>query len=118
MNSVQEQTIHKLRQQQDKCPDGSPARFVAAQLVDICRNEPASAEILLPDLDNPDMDVIHAERQIKALADEKHKASHSSCVCVTPDEAETALRKFYGLPAAHAAPVEPSDDFINLLDFL
>ena len=121
MTVTQENAVAKLREQQEKCEDSSPAWGVAEQLIDICSRESASAEIILPDLDNPEMDVVHAEKEIRKLADEKHKKSRSSCVCVTPKEAEGVLRKFYGLPDA-AAP-EAANDFtgllnINPLDFL
>lgn len=107
MTEFQTNAIAKLREQQDKQKADSPARYVASQLIDICSREPRAAEIILPDLDNPEMDVVHAEKKINALADEKHKANGGKCVCVTPPEAEAVLRKFYGLPDAlpAAAPM-------------
>ena len=105
MNDKQTKAVEKLRQQQSKHAEGSAPWAVAAQLIDICFREPRAAEIILPDLDNPEMDVVHAEKQINALADEKHKAHGGKCVCVTPTEAEAVLRKFYGLPVYGQMPV-------------
>lgn len=124
MNATQEKAIAKLREQQSKAKEHSPAWGVAEQLIDICSAEPAAAEILLLDLDNPDMDISHAEKKIHDLADEYHKKFRGSCVCVTLKEAEGVLREFYGLPSTPEAPyprygftVTPTDH-ISLADFL
>lgn len=123
MNATQEQAIAKLREQQSKQAMFSSAWGVAGQLIDICSRDPAAAEIILPDLDNPEMSVDIAEKEIRKLADEHHKKSKSSAVCVTPEEAETVLRKFYGLPNANAPavpdpPPAPASDMLSLADFL
>lgn len=119
MNDIQKQAIDKLRQQQSKHPKGSAPFAVAQQLIDICQREPASAALLNADLDNAEMSIVRAERQIKKRADELHRETASSGVCVSPDEAETILRKFYGLPDSGAAvPDTPDDDFLHFEDFL
>lgn len=108
MNATQEKAIAKLREQQAKTKEGSPAWGVGEQLADICAAEPDAAAIILPDLENPDMGITQAERKIRALADEKHKKLGGGSVCVTPKEAEGVLRKFYGLPDSGQAVREPA----------
>lgn len=108
-----EQAIVRLREQQGKVKERSAPWMVAEQLMDICRREPASAELIVQDLDNPDMSIEKAERQIKAFADRRKVGSFA---CVTPAEAEEILRKFYGLPSPEDAPVA-IDNVLRLGDF-
>ena len=94
-----QEAIRKLREQQSRVKERSPQWMVAEQLMDLCRREPESAELIGRDLDNPQMGIVEAERKIKAFADQ-HKTGNFSCV--TPGEAERILREFYGLPSADA----------------
>lgn len=87
--------IDKLREQQSKVKERGPQWMVAEQLMDICRAEPACAELLDQDLDVEAMSITEAEKKIKAYAD-AHKTG--SFACVTPAEADRILREFYGLP--------------------
>lgn len=109
-----EEAIKKLREQQSKVEERSAPWMVAEQLMDICRREPFSAELIAQDLENEKMSIVEAEKQIKAFAD-KHKTGRFSCV--TPVEAENILRDFYGLP-------KPGEDApkkgvaIDLMDYL
>lgn len=114
-----EQAIMMLEEQQSKVKERSPQWIVGEQLKDICRHEPASAELIAQDLENEQMSITEAEKQIKAFAD-KHKTGSFSCV--TPMEADRILREFYGLPARSgdaAAPVAPEcgAKILNLADF-
>lgn len=125
MTSYQESAIAKLRKQQNEQAERSAVWYCANQLIAICRNEPASAEILCADLDNPDMDIVHAEDAIRKLADKYHaeaKIRGRSCVAISDAEAETVLREFYGLPKADDAPAVPDAPAqavsVNLADFL
>ena len=95
MTAPVESAIAKLREQQSKVPDRSQQWTVAEQLMDICRMEPASAELINQDLDNPSMSITEAEKKIKAFAD-SHKTGNFACV--TSMEADRILREFYGLP--------------------
>ena len=95
MTATVDSAIAKLREQQSKVKDRSPQWMVAEQLMDICRTEPASAELIAQDLDNPAMSITKAEKKIKAFAD-NHKTGNFACV--TPMEADRILREFYGLP--------------------
>ena len=92
---MSEKAIEMLREQQSKVKERSAPWMVAEQLMDICRQEPASAELIAQDLENASMSIVEAEKKIKAFAD-KHKTGNFSCV--TPVEAENILREFYGLP--------------------
>jgi hypothetical protein len=111
------EAIDKLRAQQKKVPERSPQWMVAEQLIDICRHEPESAELIAKDLDVKEMSIVEAEKQIKAFAD-KHKSG--GFACVTPAEADGILRKFYGLPEAQREDDIPETDgkVIDLMDFL
>lgn len=84
-----EEAILMLKEQQSKVKECSAPWMVAEQLMDICRRESASAELIAQDLENEKMSIV---------------------------EAENILREFYGLPRpGEAAPVGIS---LNLADFL
>lgn len=119
MTEFQTNAIAKLREQQSKQEKDNYIYYAANQLIGICEREPRSAEILCADLDNPDMDIVHAEAQIHALADESHKRAGRNCVCVclSDTQAETVLRKFYGLPDALPGAA-PMMDAANVTDAL
>lgn len=110
-----ERAIELLREQQKKVPERSAPWMVAEQLMDICRHEPACAEILAQDLENESMSITEAEKKIKAFAD-KHKTGSFSCV--TPAEAENILREFYGLPKPGDAQAVGGGVSLSLSDFL
>ena len=90
-----EKAIQLLKAQQAKVPARSAPWMAAEQLMDLCRREPECAALLAADLENEGMSIVEAEKKIKAFADH-HKTG--SFACVTPAEAETILREFYGLP--------------------
>ena len=106
--------ISLLQEQQSKVKERSASWMVAEQLMDICRREPHSAELIARDLENPEMGIIQAEKKIKAYAD-SHKTGGFSCV--TPSEAEEILREFYGLGAA-GANAGDAPKLLSLADFL
>ncbi len=101
MTSGQERALALLRAQQEKVKARGPQWMVAEQLMDICRREPGSAELIAQDLGRTGMSITDAEKKIKAYAD-SHKTGNFACV--TPIEAENILRDMYGLPKA--APTE------------
>lgn len=90
-----EDAIRKLKEQQSKVKERSAPWMVAEQLMDLCRREPGSAELIAQDLDNPEMGIVQAEKKIKSFADANKTGNFA---CVIPSEAEDILRKFYGLP--------------------
>lgn len=93
----------KIESQQGKVKDA--VWMVGEQLKDICRKEPHCAEIVMQDLENPDMSLAMCEKNIKAYAD-NHRTGNFACV--PPQVADEIIREFYGLPAAGAAaPADP-----------
>lgn len=99
MTSGQERALAALKAQQEKVKARGPQWMVAEQLMDICRREPESAELIGQDLERSGMSITDAEKKIKAYAD-SHKTGNFACV--TPIEAEDILREFYGLQKAAA----------------
>ena len=117
-----ENAIHAIEAQQKTVKERSPQWMVGEQLKDICRHEPASAELIYQDLQVAAMSITEAEKKIKAYAD-THKTENFACV--TPIEAERILREFYGLAAPSVAAVNTTapkeakaEGSLNLLDFL
>ena len=92
--SYVEKAIAAIEEQQAKVKARSAQWMVGEQLKDICRHEPASAELICQDLQVEKMSITEAEKEIKKFAD-KNKTGNFACV--TPMEAEEILRKFYGL---------------------
>ena len=111
-----------LEAQQAKVKARSPQWMVGEQLKDICRREPRSAELIAQDLQVEAMSITEAEKKIKAYAD-SHKTGNFSCV--TPAEADSILREFYGLSrpdevmvAPPPPPKSPAKKLVDLTDFL
>lgn len=92
MTEYQEKALRLIEEQQKAVKEGSAPWMVGEQLKDICRREPASAELIGQDLTVKEMSITEAEKKIKAFAD-KHKTGNSACV--TPMQAEKILREFY-----------------------
>ena len=107
--------IAKITEQQQG-KEGTAVFGCGEQLKDICRECEANAELVLQDLENPDMSITKCEAQIKAIADAKHKKHGGGSACVVPDEADEIIRKFYGLGAKVEAPASPG--IISLEDFM
>ena len=97
-----EKAIAAIEEQQKTAKEESAVWMVGEQLKDICRREPAAAEIICQDLSVKEMSITAAEKQIKAWAD-KHKVGNFACV--TPMRAERILREFYHLPEMAATAV-------------
>ncbi len=112
---MMELAVKMLREQQSLVKERSAQWMVAEQLMDICRQEPASAELIAQDLENASMSIVEAEKKIKAFAD-KHKTG--SFACVTPAEAENILREFYGLPKPGEQKKPHGAVILNFEDFL
>lgn len=93
---------------------------VGQQLKDICIRSDKAAEIVLQDLDVPEMSIVKCEKEIKAFADERHKQIKGNSVFVSPSEAENIICDFYGITEViqQVAEVEQESDIINLEDFV
>lgn len=107
------EVVKKIEAQQKGLDEFSPAYQVGEQLKDICRSCPEQADLILRDLDNPEMSIVKAERKIKEFADKYKKGN---CSCCPPQMADKILRDFYGLAPADAP--KPASDILNLADFL
>ena len=85
---------------QTKGHEKTAVECVGRQLLGIARHEPASAELLVKDLEVSGMGIADAEKKIKEAA---NKNRQGNCGFVGWEEADTILRKFYSL---HARPDE------------
>lgn len=116
-------TVFEKIEAQQKGKENTDIWMVGQQLKDILRGNPTLEEIVDKDLDVKEMSIANAAKKINAWADEQHKKTKGSCVCVPPNVAEEIIREFYGLPGAGeaeplSAPSEPEDDFLDFEDFL
>jgi hypothetical protein len=87
--------LQELISAQTKGHEKTAVECVGRQLLDIARHEPASAELLVKDLEVSGMGIADAEKKIKEAAD---KNRQGNCGFVGWEETDTILRKFYGLP--------------------
>jgi len=92
-----EKAIRAVEAQQAKVKARSAPWMVGEQLKDMIRREPGIAELIAQDLTAGGMSLTAAEKKINSFAD-KHRTGNFACV--TPVEAETILRGYFGLPAA------------------
>ena len=106
--------FEKIAAQQGK--ERTAVWMVGEQLKEICEREPRAAELVLQDLDIPEMSLANCEKKIKAFAD-NHKTGNFACVI--PSEAEKIIREFYGLdkPAEQVKQPAPGG-IIDLANFL
>lgn len=117
-------TVYEKIAAQQKGHENTDIWMVGQQLKDILRGDSALEEIVDKDLDVKDMSLANAAKKIKAWADEQHKKTKGSCVCVPPDVAEGIIREFYGLPACGASEpaaetvVAEDDALPDFADFL
>ena len=113
--------LTEIISQQQKEKEGTAVFYVGEQLKDMAKRSEVTAELLLADLKNPDMDITAAEKQLKAYADKNH--GKNKCFCISPDVAEKIFREFYGLPqdedtAEKSEPKQEEEQMIDLGDFL
>lgn len=115
--------IEKIAEQQ-KGKENTAAYMVGEQLKDICRKIPEAAEIVLRDLELPEMSIEKVEKKIHEYANKQKRSGN--CVCIPPNVAEDIIKEFYGLTgfteSAPKLPPEPekntSRKMIDLTDFL
>jgi hypothetical protein len=117
MTQTQEKAIYAISEHQKPLNEYSTPWMVGEQLKDMCAQSAADAEIILQDLDVPDMSLANAEKKIKAWADKQKRTGNG--VGVPPNVAEGILREFYGLgkPAERRA-AEGDALSLDLTDFL
>ena len=110
-----EKVTEKISEQQ-RGLENSPAFYVGEQLKEICKSSEKIAEIVLQDLENPDMSISNAENQIKKYADSQHGSAKS--FCVPPNVAENIIKKFYGVDSFDTSAPKADANYINLDDFV
>lgn len=107
----------KIGELQAKLDPDSCAWEIGEQLKDICRRDPACEQILLEDLQSPDMGLTAAD---KMLYDWGRNGPIRDGRGISGRKAEELLRKFYGLPEGGAevpaAVPEPDDSDSLVLD--
>ncbi|MBR3767555.1 MAG: hypothetical protein IKL10_04860 [Clostridia bacterium] len=120
MDNKYNELLEKIASQQ-KGKEFTDVFMVGEQLKDICRNNGKATELVLADLDVPEMSLEKCAAEIKKEADRLHKEKKGSCICVPPNVAEGIIRKFYGIPddseSVERKP-EKSSNIINLEDFI
>lgn len=112
-------TVFEMIEAQQQGKKNTAPWMVGEQLKEICKRDPACAEIVAEDVANPDMSLVACEKKIKAWADKQKRSGN--CVCVPPNVAEGIIREFYGLPVVEAkASTEEDDagDILGLSDLL
>lgn len=122
MNERFDELLEKISQQQ-KDKEFTDIFMVGEQLKDICRNNSHATELVLSDLDVPEMSLEKCAGEIKKEADRLHREKRGKCICIPPDMAEGIIRKFYGIPEDSAecrtqSAEQSSDNIIRLEDFI
>lgn len=88
----------KIGELQAKLDPDSCAYEIGEQLKDICRRDPACEQILLEDLQNPDMGLAAADKMLYNWGKQQVKGK-GGCG-ISGRKAEELLRAFYCLPEA------------------
>ena len=123
MTAKSDDAIQAITGQQATLKARSAPWMVGEQLKDMVRREPGIAQMIAQDLTVGGMSLTAAEAKIKAFAD-KHRTGNFACV--TPQEAETIIREYFGLTEAGPASVGSAHTFrqgkaekgeIDLADF-
>ena len=116
--------LEKISEQQ-KGKENTDIFMVGEQIKDICRNNEKATELVVSDLDVPEMSLERCAAEIKKEADRLHKEKKGSCICIPPDVAEGIIRKFYGVPedsvrseVGSLKSENDSDNIIRLEDFI
>lgn len=104
MTKAQEQAIRIIEGQQKAAGEGTMPWAVGEQMKALCREEPASAELMAKDLQVEGMGIEDVEKQVKALADKRRERGKNYSFAL-PSEVDALLRAFYGLPGREAAAV-------------
>lgn len=106
-----EKAIKEIEKQQEG-KDGTHVFCCGEDLKEILRKTPQAAELVLQDLEKEEMSIEKCAEKIKELADSKRKGNFAF---VSPAEAESVIRQFYGIPDAET---QEEKDTIDLSDFL
>lgn len=112
MSDLFESVSAKISSQQSGLDEYDPVYQVGEQLKEIACESESNAELVLKDLDNPEMSIESAEKLIKNFA-RAHKG------CTPPSAADNILRELYGLPSKDSKPQAPAEPrIVSLESFL
>lgn len=117
MNIKINEAVLQIEKQQ-KGKENTAVFMVGEQLKDIIADDERLAELVLQDLQNPDMSLVKCEAKIHARADELHKKNGGNCACVNPKDAENIIREFYGLHKTTASAADNEYKPMSLADLL
>ncbi len=122
MKTKYEELLRKVSEQQQG-KEFTDIFMVGEQIKDICRNSNQATELVVADLDVPEMSLERCAAKIKEEADRLHKEKRGACICIPPDVAEGIIKKFYGIPEDSAecrtqSAEQASDNIIRLEDFI
>ena len=124
MNERFNELLEKISQQQ-KGKENTDIFMVGEQIKDICRNNEKATELVVSDLDVPEMSLEKCAGEIKKEADRLHREHKGNCICIPPNVAEEIIRKFYGIPdnddrseVGGRSSENDSDNIIRLEDFI
>lgn len=113
----------RLIESQQGSEDKSPHRWMLGeQIKDICRRDPAAAELVAQDLENPELSLAKLEQKFDEFAKkgEQRNGSQGSAI-ILPKQGERLIREFFGIPEpASQAPPAPSapGKVLSLFDLL
>lgn len=102
-------TVFEMIEAQQKGMEDTTVFMVGEQLKDICRADPACAEIVAADLQQEAMSIANCEKKIKAYADQIKTQKKLRAVGISPSAADRIIRGFYGLPAVLTAETISSE---------
>lgn len=109
--------LFAIIQRQQEGHENEPRFMIGEQLKEIAAREPGVSEILLRDLEIPELSLEAAERKLQQYADQHHKGAN--CFCITPKVAEGILREMYGLTGGSVRETPASaSPFLDLASFL
>lgn len=119
-------TVFEMIEAQQKGKEDTTVFMVGEQLKDICRADPACADIVAEDLQQKGMSIDACEKKIKEYADKVKTEKKLRAVGVHPKKAEEIIRKFYGLPdvtggeepSAMPEPVTPAGGMLLSMEDL
>lgn len=104
--------IKRIEVQQKQAGNKGHIFAMGEQLKEICRNEPRAAELVAQDLTNPEMSLAKLKLTFDKFAQDHREGNES---CITPDQADELIRKFYGIPAPNQSSCSNVLDLFDLL---
>lgn len=113
MSDLFESVIAKISSQQSGLDEYDQVYQVGEQLKEIACESESNAELVLKDLDNPEMSIESAEKLIENFASAHRKGNKG---CTPLKVADKILRDLYGLPPKDSKPQTPAEPGIISLE--